>query len=106
MRKTINVKYEELNSLANKYKEESIELNSIQNELSSVLNSLNAVWNGIDSSNFVNGSKALITDLKNESVYLDAVSSFISKSGRMLSSDVEEGLSRLRSISNSYEIKR
>ena len=106
MGKTINVKYEELETLASKYKEEAVELNNIQNELSSVINSLNSVWNGIDSSNFVNSSKALITDLKNESLYLESVSDYISKSGKMLSSDIEESLSRLRAISNSYEINK
>ena len=106
MGKTVNITYDDLKTLATKYKSDSEELIKIKDEISGVLNSLSSVWNGVDSTNFTSNSEKLVNYLTNESKYLELWNNYLSKTSNIYTDDISNALSRFKSVANSYEIKR
>ena len=103
MSRIIEVDWAELKGIANKFLENSTELDKTANEFSEILEVIRTQWQGVDSDNFIKNCQDMITTINEESSYLKIWNDFLSKSSGKYDDNVETIIMKLQNMNSDLE---
>ena len=95
MGRVVDVDWEDLTKISDKFLEQSNILKKLSNDFEENFNTVDDCWSGFDSSNYNASSKKITKEIKVEATYLKVWYEFLTKSSKIYNENVDEGLQNI-----------